>query len=408
MTSDPGDLVLDPTGGSGSAAVVSERHGRRWIVIDSSPVSIATMRHYLAAQTYDWYLLQDSEEGAEKEVELGGTSLNPPNGRFTDDPAFGFVYDRRPDVSAGKLTADKPSPPILIVNNPYRSSDIKKRVTGPFTVESETSSYTISTSDPDSYREFSSRLVGILEDNGIDALSGDDNTRMENIEGVPGLPYTHIGHMDGRQAAVLIAPEFRAVDNRMIHDAAASARKHHMDRLVVVAFEFQPLVADPIDGIEITRVCMNRALQQKELDSSKVDRSFVMLADPSIGIKNDGDRWSVEVLGYNTYDPASGSMVPGDVGDVDCWMLDTDYDRESFYAREIHFPNVGPKWAQSQMKQIKKMLGVSLDQDRWDAHLSLKSAPFRSETGRIAVKIITTCGDEMLTEHNLFGPCGLL
>ena len=108
------------------------------------------------------------------------------------------------------------------------------------------------------------------------------------------------------------------------------------------------------------------------------------------------------MLGYNTYDPASGSMVPGNVGDVDCWMLDTDYDRESFYAREIHFPNVGPKWAQSQMKQIKKMLGGSLDRGRWDALLSLKSVPFGSKTGRIAVKIITTSGDEMLTEHNLF------
>ena len=72
MTTDPGDLVLDPTCGSGTTAYVAEQWGRRWITIDTSRVALALARQRLMAARYPSYLLQDSPEGALKEGELTG------------------------------------------------------------------------------------------------------------------------------------------------------------------------------------------------------------------------------------------------------------------------------------------------------------------------------------------------
>ena len=407
MTSNPGDLVLDPTGGSGVTAVIAERYGRRWVIVDSSPVSVATIRHCIALQTYDWYLLQDSQEGSDKEKKLGGSPFIPPGKRYTDDPAHGFVYPRYPYVSPSVLAGLEPSLPILIVNNPYKLAGVK-RVSGPFTVESESTSYTISLTDKKIYAKFATRIVEVLEKNGIDMVLDGKHISINNIEAVPAnLPYTHTGTIKGKMAAILVAPEFRAADNRLIHDAAVRADSLGIKELVVAAFEFQPLNATLPKNLNLTKILINRALQQKELDATKLKRSFVMVAEPRIitrPLKN--NKWTVEIKGYITYDPLSGSMVSGGSDDVDCWMIDTDYDGESFYAREVHFPNTQPKWAAKQIQTIEKMLGNNIDHDRWNAFTSLKSSPFSSTSGRMAVKIITTTGDEMMKEVKLRSKSG--
>ena len=77
MTTDPGDLVLDPTCGSGTTAYVAEQWGRRWITIDTSRVALALARSRLMAAKYPYYLLADSEAGIRKEAELTGQA--PPS-----------------------------------------------------------------------------------------------------------------------------------------------------------------------------------------------------------------------------------------------------------------------------------------------------------------------------------------
>src|SRR5206468_5256794 len=77
MTTDPGDLVLDPTCGSGTTAYVAEQWGRRWITIDTSRVALALARTRLMCARFPYYLLADSVEGAAKEAELAG---RPPTG----------------------------------------------------------------------------------------------------------------------------------------------------------------------------------------------------------------------------------------------------------------------------------------------------------------------------------------
>lgn len=106
MTTDPGDLVLDPTCGSGTTAYVAEQWGRRWITTDTSRVSLALARTRLMSAQYPYYLLSDSEEGIEKEAAIAG-QVAPPNPNTDENIKKGFVYRRVPHVTL-KAIANNP------------------------------------------------------------------------------------------------------------------------------------------------------------------------------------------------------------------------------------------------------------------------------------------------------------
>ena len=97
MTTDPGDLVLDPTCGSGTTAYVAEQWGRRWITIDTSRVALALARARIMGARYSYYLLADSRNGQLKEAEVSGKSASsqPVHGNIRQ----GFVYERVPHVT---------------------------------------------------------------------------------------------------------------------------------------------------------------------------------------------------------------------------------------------------------------------------------------------------------------------
>lgn len=97
MTTDPGDLVLDPTCGSGTTAYVAEQWGRRWITIDTSRVALALARARLMGARYPYYLLADSPEGQAKEAEITHTPVKSAATR--ENVARGFVYERVPHIT---------------------------------------------------------------------------------------------------------------------------------------------------------------------------------------------------------------------------------------------------------------------------------------------------------------------
>jgi adenine-specific DNA-methyltransferase len=101
MATDPGDLVLDPTCGSGTTAYVAEQWGRRWITIDTSRVALALARQRVMAARYPAHLLQDSPEGALKEGELAGKPSK--NEMFGNSVRQGFVYERVPHIQLGDI-----------------------------------------------------------------------------------------------------------------------------------------------------------------------------------------------------------------------------------------------------------------------------------------------------------------
>ena len=101
MASDPGDLVLDPTCGSGTTATVAEQWGRRWITIDTSRVALALARARIMGARYPFYLLADSREGQLKEAEVTRTapSSQPVHGNIR----HGFVYERAINITSGSI-----------------------------------------------------------------------------------------------------------------------------------------------------------------------------------------------------------------------------------------------------------------------------------------------------------------
>jgi len=104
MASDPGDLVLDPTCGSGTTAVVSERWGRRWITIDTSRVSLALTRARIMGARYPYYLLTDSPKGQEKEAEL--TRKAPSSSATHGNIRQGFVCERVPHIMLSSISGN--------------------------------------------------------------------------------------------------------------------------------------------------------------------------------------------------------------------------------------------------------------------------------------------------------------
>ena len=104
MATDPGDLVVDPTCGSGTTAYVAEQWGRRWITIDTSRVALALARTRVMGARYPWYLLVDSPEGKRKEAEIARQAVldTPTSGNIRQ----GFVYERVPHITLKSVAND--------------------------------------------------------------------------------------------------------------------------------------------------------------------------------------------------------------------------------------------------------------------------------------------------------------
>ena len=200
-----------------------------------------------------------------------------------------------------------------------------------------------------------------------------------------------------RRAGLVVAPEDATVTAALIRKAALDTARsiHAADLVIIVGFEFAPETGDErIGRVGVVRVRMHRDLQIRDLKDDDRHPAFVIVGQPEIRIHYEpNDEVSVELLGYDTYDPAAGVTKAGGPDDVACWMLDTAYDGTSFFARRIHFPGAQDD---RQIKRLRTQLGRSLDQLRWNAALSVRSAPFeRPPEGKIAMKIITTSGTEM-------------
>lgn len=97
MTTDPGDLVLDPTCGSGTTAYVAEQWGRRWITIDTSRVALALARARIMGARYPYYLMADSKDGQAKEAELNNRAAS--TAPTFNNINLGFVYERVPHIT---------------------------------------------------------------------------------------------------------------------------------------------------------------------------------------------------------------------------------------------------------------------------------------------------------------------
>ena len=125
MATDPGDLILDPTCGSGTTAVVAERWGRRWITIDTSRVAMALARARLMGAKYPYNLLSDSKEGKIKEQQVTGVLL--PDTPIQNDLRHGFVYHRANYITSGQI-ANNAEIDVIFKNYKQRLEPLRDRL----------------------------------------------------------------------------------------------------------------------------------------------------------------------------------------------------------------------------------------------------------------------------------------
>jgi adenine-specific DNA-methyltransferase len=443
MTSDPGDLVVDPTCGSGTTAFVAEQWGRRWITIDTSRVALALARTRLMSARYRYYLLVDSAEGAAKEAELAGHRSSRSD--FGCDVRHGFVYRRVPHITLKsiaqhqRITTSSSRQEIervvaadanqeLLFDQPY--DDPKRvRVSGRFTVESLSPHRTLD--EPGSSVEdegsFVSTILENLRSSGVQNTFRGERLMFDALEpyASEGLLHAHgtITDADGneRTVAIMIGPEHGTVSPDMVKDAAREALKGTgFDILVVCGFAFEAYASETAkefapfgDGfvaaederkmgrlrVLLTRMNPDLAMSNELLKKTGSGNLFTVFGEPDVTISPAGEEFTVEVHGVDVYDPTTGVVRPSSTDDIACWFIDTDYDGEQFFVRHAYFTGAGKPY-----EKLQRSLNADIDEGAWASLYSTKSRPFAPpSTGRIAVKVINHYGDEVLQVYEV-GP----
>ncbi|WP_394300648.1 site-specific DNA-methyltransferase [Sphaerimonospora cavernae] len=447
MATDPGDLVLDPTCGSATTAYVAEEWGRRWITIDTSRVALALARHRIMGAKLPMYLLADSKEGQLQEDKLTGQVSSP--AVYQGDIRKGFVYQRVPHIMLSSIARNpeiregmtreeieaairRNSEQEILYDQPYEDKK-KVRVAGPFTVESLAPHKTIATAVQTRTEQAATEAdASSFEQSILDNLAkagvqnGRKNERLEfeslvpfageliNAEGVQkaseeGAP---------RRIAVSIGPQYGTVDPEWIRRAAREALKGlGFDLLIVCAFafdpqavktteEFKPNAEDfasvqeerKLGKLPVLLVRMNSDLVMADvLKKTETGNLFMVFGEPDIATERTDEGVVVEVRGIDVYDPTRGEIRSSGTNDIALWMIDTDYDGESFFVRHCYFTG-----GQKPYERLKKALKADIDEAAWEQLYTTRSQPFRTpDSGKIAVKVINHYGDEVLQVYDV-------
>lgn len=439
MTTDPGDLVLDPTCGSGTTAYVAEQWGRRWITTDTSRVALALARTRLMTARFPYYLLADSLEGIKKEAEITGKV--PPPHKTDGDIRRGFVYQRVPHVTL-KSIANNPdikegmtrtqideaiawhAETETLYDKPYEEKG-RLRVTGPFTVESLSPHRTISADEKKRVAEvpnsegFTIKLLagGGFVNNILDNLrkAGVQNTiknqrlKFDSLDVFPGQWIAGEGRYtdaDGRErrVAVCIGPEHGTVGQMLIAEAAKEAVKGvGFDMLLVCGFAFDPMVnekARQFGKLDVLMVRMNPdlAMGDELLKKTGAGNLFMVFGEPDLKVTKAKDgKIVVELKGLDVYDPTTGAIRESSTDDIACWFIDTNYNGESFFVRHAYFTG-----ADEPYEKLKNALRAEIDEAAWSELYATTSRPFeKPATGKIAVKVINHYGDEVMKVYTV-------
>ncbi len=434
MTTDPGDLVLDPTCGSGTTAYVAEQWGRRWITIDTSRVALALARTRLMAARFPYYLMADSPEGINKESEL--TGCTSPDYKTGGDIRKGFIYQRVPHVTL-KTIANNPdikegmtrkeintaiaryAESETLYDHPYEDKK-RIRVTGPFTVESLSPHRFISLDeerpateksahqDADS-AQFETMILEHLKKAGVQNTVKNQRLKFDRLESYASEHIQATGEYTDkdsktRRVAVCIGPQYGTVGPDLVKEAAKEAVKGvGFDLLIVCGFAFDPHVSEEAKrygnlNVLIARMNPDLSMGDELLKSTGAGNLFMVFGEPDVDIKKQkDDKVTVEIKGVDVYDPTTGQIRNGSTDDIACWFIDTDYNEESFFVRHAYFTG-----AEEPYEKLKRALKAEIDEVVWSSLYSTVSRPFDlPKTGKIAIKVINHYGDEVLKVYEV-------
>lgn len=383
MTTEPGDLVLDPTCGSGTTAVVAEEWGRRWITIDTSRVALALAKRRLITQIYDWYKLADEKRGIDG----------------------GLVYKTVPHVMLGDIANGVPSKEETLWDRPLVERG-KVRVTGPFTVEAlpEPVIEPLEEKPEDGMAAGKSleEWVAELRTAGIQTASGQERLRFSALEVSGTYTWFHAQGVttDGTETLVCMGSASAPLSPTIVRNALDEAADLYPrpGLIVFAAFQFtaeaEALIAGcKVKDAQVLAVQMNTDLQMTDLLKRQArNQSFILVGQPDVQLKMGVDgRLTVEVLGFDYYDPVKQAMVTGSPKNIAMWMVDGNYDGRCVNPQQCFFPGTDV-W-----KKLETTLKGTIVPMRLKAYQGTKSLPFKpGENLKVAVKIIDDKGFESI------------
>ncbi len=439
MTSDPGDLVLDPTCGSGTTAYVAEQWGRRWITIDTSRIALNIAKTRLMTAVFPYYKLHDQERC---------------------DLRQGFVYKKVPHITLGSIANGEPPTTETLYDQPEEIKS-KLRIAGPFTVETLQSYEPLSPEDLAHQREsdeglaaFEDLVFSFLQSSGV--MTGDKReravfTRVDRLaspslhaEGFYSGRRTEIGDRRSeigdrrseigdsalqdtteveKKAYLHLGPKFGTVSKQAVSDAIKEARrKGDAEWLLILGFSFESNLQDmQLDqgSFQVSIVRMHDDLLQEGLmKKDKKHASFVTIGEPDIGIEDCGLKIAdlkkgeravqVEIRGLDIYDPIKDEVKSRAAHDIAYWMVDDDYDGTNFVVRQVFFcggsKDEFSKWKKgldalalaATKKKAERTLRIEIDEEAFERLYGTVSHPIKVKRPgqKIAVRVISQFGEE--------------
>jgi adenine-specific DNA-methyltransferase len=406
ITTDPGDLVLDPTCGSGTTAFVAEQWGRRWITCDTSRVAMSLARQRLMTASYDYYQLADPDRGVDS----------------------GFSYKTVPHVTLRSIAQNEPAESETLYDQPLKDSK-KTRVAGPFTVE-QIPSYGIDLDDPDSYDP-----AALAEDDRSDDIRRRGSAEVDpvrsigelvdllRIDGVrlPGgrhlefltLAPTADGgqiHADGeyeeagerQRIGVSFGPLHGPIGARQVEDVLREAVFAPYHAILFAGFAIDGAAQQFVQNYRTPKglqlLMANIAadvLVPDLLKSRRGQQLFAVFGEPDVELRNvGGGEFQVSVRGVDVYDPASGEVTSDATDGIAAWFLDQDYDRRSFLISQAFFPGAG---SSDPWERLSKNLRGWVDPEAFEMLRGTTSLPFKpGPEARVAVKVIDFRGNEAI------------
>ena len=203
-----------------------------------------------------------------------------------------------------------------------------------------------------------------------------------------------------KSAGIFIGPEFGTVTRVDLVEAARECADAGFNVLISCAFNYeaQSTEFDKLGPIPVLKARMNADLHmQQDLANSGKGNLFVIFGEPDIDILDatgpDGqpNQIQVKINDVDVFDPSTGEVRSDEPDNNACWFIDSDYNGESFFVRQAYFLGQNDPY-----KSLKTSLKAEIDQEAWESLNSDTSVPFaRSQTGRIAVKVINHLGDEV-------------
>jgi adenine-specific DNA-methyltransferase len=411
MTTAAGDLVLDPTCGSGTTACTAEKWGRRWITIDTSRVPLALAPERLLTTTFPYYSLKDESRG----------------------PAGGFVYARRqsrkgeeiggivPHITLGSIANLEPAGERIVPDRPEKEGNIT-RVSGPFCVEAtiptpvdwDGDAEASDSAEAQEYGSYLDRMLDVLRRAPVLQLGGGNTVTLKNIrppaKSLALSAEAVVENGSEHPVAVVFGPENGAVSERVVAEAAREAYGKNYAHLYVIGFAIRAnaraLVeqCEAVYGLPATYVQATPDLTMGDLlKTTRSSQIFSVCGMPDVLLRKlpaagagGPPRYEVQLLGLDVFDPATMNSEHRKGDDVPAWMLDADYNGLVFHGSQVFFPRTGA-W-----DNLKRALKASHDESVWDHLAGTTSAPLEGgEHGQIAVKVIDDRGNELIVVKSL-------